>query len=1391
MKISNEKNYWLSFIIILWTVMFLGAEKSAAQVTISTSLVEKNNITSILAGQTYTLQLNYSVSSTTGSAIGMKATIDLPDNILMAGSFVGTVDAPASSFVYTSSGDKKIVIPFNSPLASGSSGVLEFSVITQNFTTLDNTPLTTTAVITDNGGHSSQVVTNTVTAHAAAFLCAKKILLNGGAVGYPTTYRVYIHGSDGSYGFPDGTLKPGSISIMDQLPAGAEFISAKVYKGNSYQYDAVYDAGTGIVTAQIPDLTFYKGSSGWQMNFIPYVDIAVRYNSPAFNAGDSVTNTATVQFTPLGQSPQTLANGFPMGSCTPDLIEGTRLTTPVVSAVIGKGAPVSTIYSGQTVSYYLSFSNTGNVPLDSLSIVEDIPSYFRIDTTSPFNGLRVDGAAGVIDHYEYQTDNSGGNWIILPAGTSLPATPPDGGYVTKIKFVFVPPFPANTNWPANGYVLIYLKAVEVSSSTVTTNCITWNSTTPGLPVNRTACADVTINPRPSTSKINFSITSSPGCASPVSIDQPVTFTGNVIADNGYADALNPVCAIFIPSGFKYIPGLESFNAASSGITAIPVLEIVKNYITIAGADQDMYRWTFPDGTVLPHGKSFSVNVVTAAGASLTPGTKYTGNFVATASNASINSAEYNYGNITDTKDWDLDGNTTETFGRANSNYRSCDLSVLPSASLQSVKLVKGLLDSVYTKYPAVANTVPGGNADYKLVVKNTGNITMKNITLVDILPYEGDRGVIDTTLRASEWRPNLAGPIAAPAGVTVYYSTVANPCRDEVKQPSSPSPYPADCITADWSTTPPADLTQVQSLKIDFGTTTLAGGDSLVFSWPMRAPVKAKPGDIAWSSFAFTATRADNNTALIPAEPVKVGIKTLAGSPGFFGDKVWYDTDHDGIQGAAEGGIDGVIVRLFKPVSPGIQNPATDPMFSFTITGNGGAYLFSNLPPADYYAVYEIPAGYSASPLNAPGSNAGNNSDGTSITYNGKPAVMTSITNISNNENDLSWDQGFYCSITPAVPVTAAGRLGENLTVTATGGTTYDWIGPNNFTATTAAITISNFTAADTGIYYVTVSDASCAATLQVIIKIDSTVVIGDKVWQDTDGDGIQNAGEPGVENTAVTLYNNSGTAIATAITDAAGAYSFSNLPAGSYYLEFAPPASYAFTASNGTDINDETNSDASQSSGYTATFTANAGATITGLDAGLIKLSLLANAAILAQVSMQDDAAVISWNLKAENNISHYEVERSIDGRAFSSTAYTVTAIANNGNATSYHISDNTKALKNLAAVYYRIKAISNNGKTVYSNTATLKLIKNTSVSTWPNPAKNNIYVSVTANANCIVETRLLDMKGKLVKTGSYKAAKGNNQFILDGLANLAKGIYILEISNNNEITISRIIKE
>ena len=116
-----------------------------------------------------------------------------------------------------------------------------------------------------------------------------------------------------------------------------------------------------------------------------------------------------------------------------------------------------------------------------------------------------------------------------------------------------------------------------------------------------------------------------------------------------------------------------------------------------------------------------------------------------------------------------------------------------------------------------------------------------------------------------------------------------------------------------------------------------------------------------------------------------------------------------------------------------------------------------------------------------------------------------------------------------------------------------------------------------------------------------SLASLGDFVWEDLDGNGIQDSGEPGVLGVTVNLFDcTGGNPIATATTDADGMYLFDNLTPGDYYVEFVLPAGYEFTLQN-QGANDALDSDADPVTGRTDCVTLVAGETNLDVDAGLV----------------------------------------------------------------------------------------------------------------------------------------------------------------------------------------------
>ena len=124
---------------------------------------------------------------------------------------------------------------------------------------------------------------------------------------------------------------------------------------------------------------------------------------------------------------------------------------------------------------------------------------------------------------------------------------------------------------------------------------------------------------------------------------------------------------------------------------------------------------------------------------------------------------------------------------------------------------------------------------------------------------------------------------------------------------------------------------------------------------------------------------------------------------------------------------------------------------------------------------------------------------------------------------------------------------------------------------------------------------------------------LGDRVWEDSNGNGVQDAGERGLANVQVTLtgagkdgiFGNADDITANTTTNANGLYAFNNLDAGKYTVKFGTLAGYNLT---GADLggNDAKDSDANVTTRTTGVITLDAGKQDLTVDAGFVGIAKL-----------------------------------------------------------------------------------------------------------------------------------------------------------------------------------------
>ncbi|MGT2648884.1 accessory Sec-dependent serine-rich glycoprotein adhesin, partial [Streptococcus uberis] len=296
------------------------------------------------------------------------------------------------------------------------------------------------------------------------------------------------------------------------------------------------------------------------------------------------------------------------------------------------------------------------------------------------------------------------------------------------------------------------------------------------------------------------------------------------------------------------------------------------------------------------------------------------------------------------------------------------------------------------------------------------------------------------------------------------------------------------------------------------------------------------------------------------------------------GNYVWVDTNNDGIQN--EGGTTGLADVLVTLTFPDGSTKAVR-------TDANGYYEFAGLTDGETYTIsFETPAGYTPAIANA-GTDDTIDSDGSSVTVtiNGADNMtldtgfVADVVKEVHTIGDTVWEDTNKDGIQdvgepgiPGVTVTLTNPDGTTVTTTTDTNGHYEFTDLLNGDYTVTFETPAGYlpTTTDTGddsldsdgqVVKVTVAGSDNPTIDSGFVK--EVYTIGDTVWEDTNKDGIQDAGEPGIPGVTVTLTNPDGTTVTTT-TDADGYYEFTGLNDGdTYTVTFETPAGYVPTTAN------------------------------------------------------------------------------------------------------------------------------------------------------------------------------------------------------------------------------------
>ncbi len=153
----------------------------------------------------------------------------------------------------------------------------------------------------------------------------------------------------------------------------------------------------------------------------------------------------------------------------------------------------------------------------------------------------------------------------------------------------------------------------------------------------------------------------------------------------------------------------------------------------------------------------------------------------------------------------------------------------------------------------------------------------------------------------------------------------------------------------------------------------------------------------------------------------------------------------------------------------------------------------------------------------------------------------------------------------------------------------------------------------------------------------------------------------------------------------------------------------------------------------------------------------------------------LLLWTTAAEENVSHFEIERSSNGREFSKIG------AVKAGQTQYSFTDDFSSPSLLerggVRFYYRLKMLDKDGQFTYSPIRSLTINHSSlTITLFPNPAKDNLQVQIDSDKPTTLQMQVLSLDGKVLLSNGFSAAEGSSLRSIN-IGALQKGSYFLKV--------------
>ena len=155
----------------------------------------------------------------------------------------------------------------------------------------------------------------------------------------------------------------------------------------------------------------------------------------------------------------------------------------------------------------------------------------------------------------------------------------------------------------------------------------------------------------------------------------------------------------------------------------------------------------------------------------------------------------------------------------------------------------------------------------------------------------------------------------------------------------------------------------------------------------------------------------------------------------------------------------------------------------------------------------------------------------------------------------------------------------------------------------------------------------------------------------------------------------------------------------------------------------------------------------------------------------------LLDWRVKDEVNMKQYDVQRSVDGKNF-----TTIGTVNNLGKEVYTLIDQKPAQ---GINYYRLSMVESNGLTNYSHIVAININDGKALHASPNPVTGDLTVEVKGEVGKQAVIDIIDYTGNKVRTVAIPAGK-----VTVDMTSLPTGVYVVQYIDGTTVYTTRVVK-